>query len=181
MKTQFSSVKNKLLFDRFYTGKTLFYKKCNNYYYARVGTFDRLFDIIVIGLGIFQPALMQGSENTWDNVRMKERKKLKIIRDCIWMGKEMIRERETDFFKAEVKADPPYMKCFYISQKEFDNFITDIVMPLLKLVETAGDYKWKKLEGKKGFWRDFTELEHFCTNEEIHIDPFTQKKMIKLS
>ena len=181
MRIQCNTLKNKLLFDRFYAGKTLFYKKCNNYYYARVSSFDRLFDILVIGLGIFKPELTQTSENMWDNTREKERRKIKIIQDCVFMGKQMLNERKNEFFQAEVNCSPPYMKCFYITQKSIEVFITEILLPMLTLVYNASDYKWKKINGKKGFWRDYNNSEQFPNSGEICIDQNTQRQIIKLS
>ena len=79
MRVQFNTLKNKLLYDNFYAGKTLFYKRCNYYYYSRVDTFGRLFDILVIGLGIFKPSLLQTDHSkTWIDTTIKERKKIKI-------------------------------------------------------------------------------------------------------
>ena len=55
MRVQFNTIKNKLLYDNFYAGKNLFYNRCNYYYYSRIATFGRLFDILVLGLGLFKP------------------------------------------------------------------------------------------------------------------------------
>ena len=114
--------------------KHLFYKRCNYYYYSRVDTFGRLFDILVIGLGIFKPSLLQTDHSkTWIDTTIKERKKIKIIQDCVFMGTRMIEERKEEFLTAEAIAKPPYMKCFFISQKSLDAFIADILMPLLQI------------------------------------------------
>ena len=180
MRIQYNTIKNKLLFDRFYAGKTLFYKKCNNYYYARVSSFDRLFDLLVIGLGIFRPELTQAQENTWSNSREKERHKIKIIQDCVFMGKQMLDERKDEFFQAEVNCSPPYMKSFYIAQNSIEPFIVEILIPLLTLVNNAKDYKWRKISGKKGFWRDYNP-DQIHNHEEICIDQNTQTQIIKLS
>jgi len=182
MRVQFNTLKNKLLYDNFYAGKTLFYKRCNYYYYSRVDTFGRLFDILVIGLGIFKPSLLQTDHSkTWIDTTIRERKKIKIIQECVLMGRAMIEERKEEFLTAETIAKPPYMKCFFISQKSLDVFIEDILMPLLQLVENVNDYNWKTIGGKKGYWREYDETVGFKANQEIYIDPVNSKKMIKLS
>jgi hypothetical protein len=182
MRVQFNTIKNKLLYDNFYAGKNLFYNRCNYYYYSRIATFGRLFDILVLGLDLFKPELLQvNSTKIWGETTIKERKKIKIIQDCVFMGTRMIEERNEEFLNAEVKSKPPYMKCFYISQKSLDTFISDILMPLLKLVENVNDYNWKTISGKKGYWREYDETVGFKANQEIYIDPVNSKKMIKLS
>ena len=62
-----------------------------------------------------------------------------------------IDERKDEFFQAEVSCSPPYMKCFYIAQNSIEAFITEILIPLLTLVYNVKDYKWRKINGKKGF------------------------------
>ena len=181
MRVQFNTLKNKLLCDNFYAGKTLFYNK-TDFYYSRVSTFDRLFNILVIGLGLFKPSLLQteGSK-TWIDTTIRERRKIKIIQECISMGRTMIEERKEEFLTDETIAKPPYMKCFFISQKSLDAFISDILMPLLRLVENVNDYNWKPISGKKGYWREYDETVSFKANQEIYINPLNDKKMIKLS
>jgi len=181
MQIQINSLKKKLLDDNFYKGKNLFYNKCNNYHYARVATFGRLFNILVIGLEIFNPSVLQVDSNKTWNYSTKERIKLKIIKDCVFMGTKMFEERKEEFLTTTVKSSPPYIKCFYISQQSFAAFIKEILIPLLKLVKDANDYNWKKISGKKGYWRDYDETVGFKTNQEIYINPLNSEKMIKLS
>ena len=181
MHIQLNSLKKKLLDDNFYKGKNLFYNKCNNYHYSRVATFGRLFNILVIGLEIFTPSALQVNSNKTWNYSTRERIKLKIIKDCVFMGTKMFEERKEEFLTTTVKSSPPYIKCFYISQQSLDTFIKEILIPLLKLVENANDYNWNLIDGKKGFWREYDKATGFKLDEEIYINPLNDKKMIKLS
>ena len=79
-----------------------------------------------------------------------------------------------------MSCSPPYMKCFYIAQNSIEAFITEILIPLLTLVYNVKDYKWRKINGKKGFWRDYNP-EQFHNHEEICIDQNTQTQIIKLT
>ena len=180
---QQGTLKSKLFFDEFYNNKTIFYKKCDHYYYSRVKTFGRLFDILVIELGIFKPELTQVPKNIWNDSCQNERLKMKIIRDSIWMGLDMLNERADEFFNLkEVKPELPLMPCFYITQKSIDAFINEILIPLLKLVETGNDYNWKKIQGKMGYWCELTDYKDICNNDSIlYVDENTGKKLIKLS
>ena len=163
MNHHLNSIKYKLLVDPFYNKKTIFYKKCDLYYYSRIASFTRLFELLVIGLKVFNPKLLQKTDYfVPKDVMKKERKKIGIIKQCARMGEQLIQENYDFFCKEESAIHMPYKKCFHITQKAFEPFIKIILTPLLKLVDRCDQYNWIKVPNKKGIWRELNNEHSNC-------------------
>ena len=70
---------------------------------------------------------------------------------------------------------------FYITQHSKEEFITKIILPLLKMVNTGKDYTWVCLTDKDGFWRELEDNETTVINGEVSLNVETNKNMVKLS
>jgi|MDTF01.1.fsa_nt_gb hypothetical protein len=152
MNIQHNEIKQKLLTSMCCDGRTIFYKKCNLYYYSRTQSFTKLFGMLVIESKVFNPKFLQELNNI--ERTKKERNKIEVIDQCSKMGEQIMKENK-DFFRAEKGPDITYKKCFYITQKSFDSFII-ILISLLKLVKRCELKNWIQLPNKKGFWRELT-------------------------
>jgi hypothetical protein len=163
MHFQYNTIAYKLLVDQFYNKKTIFYKKCDLYYYCQLKSFAQLFELLTIELKVFNPKLLQKTDYFIPKDAMKkERNKIKIIKQCAKMGEQLIKENYDFFCKEESVINMSYKKNFHITQKALEPFIKMILTPLLKLVDRCEQYNWIKVPNKKGFWRELNNEHSIC-------------------
>jgi hypothetical protein len=170
MKPLHNTIKHKLITELDDINQTIFYTKCDLYYYCRISSFAKLFNILTLRLKVFNPELLQQSNKFVPVETMKrERDKIAIIKQCVKIGEQMLEENHDFFCQAEIPIQMPYKKCLYITQKALDPFLNLILTPLLSLVESCKLYTWYRIPNKKGFWRDRLVGEVGVINDKIKL------------
>ena len=97
------------------------------------------------------------------------------------MGEILIKENEDIFINKKAPELGDLLKRnFYILREKTDKFINIILVPLLKLIDNAVYYEWKRLENKKGFWRELKDRESVPVGSEVSMNFETGKNMLKL-
>ncbi len=164
---------------------TLFFNHNNVHWNTKEKDFSRILEIIILELKIIDVKYLQMQENTENSNNaeriIKERNKLKIFYQAKKIGEDLLNENKDIFISESAPCIGDLLKRnFYILKDKRDKFIDEILLPLLKLVESGTFYEWKKLENKAGLWRELKDNETMPIGSEVSMNFKTGKNMLKL-
>ena len=145
--------------------ESLFFSPDVDFFYSRQSNFRKIFEILVLKLGIVQPEILQSINTIWRDIdneeRESERNKLEIIERAIKMGEYLIEENRNILFKSKKAPNFTLSKFFHISQEGKEFFIKQILLPLLRIVWDINTAIWTRMPRKKGLWRELKDFKRF--------------------
>ena len=178
MKIKASKIVDLLLSKKSLTKQPYFFSHNTEYCNTKIPNFRRLMLILVIDLNILNPELLQ--EPTDIIKKNMERKKIQRLENAIKMGLQELKNDANFYFQGNRQV-PELLSCyFYVTKRSFNSLITNILTPLLNMVQCNSEYKWIKMDGKSGFWRELKEDESMSIGSEVSLNLSTGLKMIKL-
>jgi len=152
--------------------KYLFFSCDDIYWYTRQKSFNRLFEIITIELGIINFDELQNDKT--------ERIKLELLEQAKYIGNMILKNSIQKYFKKEGQMKELYRNYFYLRKDSAMDFIRNVVSPLIKMISNKKKYKWVNLENKNGFWRELGDNETMPIGSEISMNFKMGKNYIKL-
>ena len=160
--------------------KKLFYNNNTEYYNSSETNFKRILEKIVLETGVINMELLQKCRKANEASQKKERNKITVFNKMYKIGIELLNEEKDKYFIGNTPIMSSLKDRFYIKKKAAKNFIDEILIPLIRVIDNGVDYEWKKLENKKGYWRELNENETVPVGSEVSMNFTTNKNMIKL-
>ena len=137
------SIANFLLSKRNNIKQPYFFSNNTEYFNTKIPNFRRVMLILVIKLNIINPELLQ---NTSEIYKDAERKKIQNLEKAIKMGLRELKDNSTFYFQGANPVPGLLSNYFYIRRTSFKSLVTNILLPLLNLVDSNSDYEWTKME-----------------------------------
>jgi hypothetical protein len=100
----------------------------------------------------------------------------KQINNSISYGKILLKQYSTRL----KDTDQDMENTFYMKKDRYDLFISDILYPLLKIIQEENEYKWQLMTNKWGLWRIFAEDEKMPIGSEVCMNFKTGKNWLKM-
>jgi hypothetical protein len=179
MPLKVKNIENILLLKKSHIKQPYFFSHNTEFLNTKISNFRRLMIILVIELKILNPELLQNTPNGINN--NTETKKIQRLENAIKMGLQELKSDEKFYFQGKEQVSELLSCYFYVTKRSFNSFIINILIPLLNMVQCNLEYKWVKMEGKGGFWRELKENETMTVGSEVSLNLSTGLKMIKLS